>query len=85
MSNRKYPSHLTTLDNVLPNGKRKSSDAQNKSSIHSDNISTKPYFSEYVNPKCMLYIYYKGDVLNIIDDHFKKSFNSIKSWAMAPV
>ena len=33
----------------------------------------KPVYSEFLSSKCILYIYYKGDVIFAIDDHFKKS------------
>ena len=33
----------------------------------------KPVYSEFVSSKCILFIYYKGDLSYVIDDHFKKS------------
>jgi hypothetical protein len=33
----------------------------------------KPVYSEFVSSKCILFIYYKGDLSFVIDDHFKKS------------
>jgi len=59
------------------NNKRKLGVDQKTHAIYSN--SQKPVYSEYLNSKCLLYIYYKGDVLSVIDDHFKKSFNSNQS------
>lgn len=39
---------------------------------------TKPFYSEYLNSKCIINVYFKGDILSAIDDHFNKSF-SLKS------
>lgn len=39
----------------------------------------KPQYSEYLNAKCVLYVYFKGDILTAIDDHFQKSFSSFKT------
>ena len=43
----------------------------------------KPVYSEFVSSKCILFIYYKGDLSFVIDDHFKKSMtlNAAKSSA----
>ena len=69
VSTKKY----STTNYTSSSSKRKLSDPTSKST---QNLHQKPICSEYLNSKCLLYIYYKGDMLSVIDDHFKKSFST---------
>lgn len=66
---------IKKLNSSHVNSKRKLGIEQ-KVSPDNFNNSQKPVYSEYFNSKSLLHIYYKGDMLSVIDDHFKKSFNS---------
>lgn len=56
--------------------KRKSTEPHQASSYNPKNAYyQKPVYSEILSSKCILYIYYKGDLTSIVDDHFKKSMN----------
>ena len=79
-TNRKYSYQEHTHQ---PSAKRKTTDHHHHS--HHKNINShssssqqqvyhqKPVYSEFVSSKCILFIYYKGDLSYVIDDHFKKS------------
>jgi hypothetical protein len=66
--------------------KRKSSDHAHhvKTSGHKLHTSSssghlyqhKPVYSEMLSSKCVVFIYYRGDLAVVVDDHFKKSFNA---------
>ncbi|CAF0710596.1 unnamed protein product [Brachionus calyciflorus] len=56
--------------------KRKSTEPHQPSSYNPKNsFHHKPVYSEIVSSKCILYIYYKGDLTSLVDEHFKKSIN----------
>jgi hypothetical protein len=82
-TNRKYSYQEHTQQ---PSAKRKTTDHHHAHHHHSHhkNINShssssqqvyhqKPVYSEFVSSKCILFIYYKGDLSYVIDDHFKKS------------
>ena len=80
-SNRKYSYHD---QHPTPSAKRKSSDHHhhhhhNHHHHHKSNqhqvYHQKPVYSEFLSSKCILFIYYKGDISLVIDDHFKKSIS----------
>jgi hypothetical protein len=45
----------------------------NQINKHQQIYSIKPIYSEYLNAKCVLYVYFKGDIMTAIDDHFQES------------
>jgi hypothetical protein len=90
-NNNKKSNYNNNSERHLPNSKRKLNGCyhsiNNEQSMTNSaaaaatttTSTTKPLYSEYLNTKSILYVYFKGDVLNAIDDHFKKSFNLNKS------
>ena len=86
-NSNKKSNYNNNSERHLPNSKRKlngcyhSINNEQSMTNSATATTTKPLYSEYLNTKSILYVYFKGDVLNAIDDHFKKSFNLNKSTA----
>ena len=89
-----------SIDRHIPSAKRKltgfhhhnhsnyASGSSYQINKHQQLNSIKPFYSEYLNAKCVLYVYFKGDILTAIDDHFQKSFllsqSNVKSKISTP-
>ncbi|RNA08294.1 hypothetical protein BpHYR1_043609 [Brachionus plicatilis] len=83
-------SSSTTNNYTIPNQeqaqsiKRKSTEPHQPSTYNPKNAYyQKPVYSEILSSKCILYIYYKGDLTSIVDEHFKKSMNASASKSSA--